>query len=150
MCRTKPIVVAMPLFLLLTTPLLVSNDGVAQAQKAGPGSTTQFAFLELDSVFMGLLPSAQGGDAFADRGRRAEQGVVGEPLVGQVFRHVVGATFGQRLLDGRHLLDVARFLPVVAVVRQGGVAGEGAPVDRLRRLDIVADAGRDHVADEEA
>jgi hypothetical protein len=56
----------MPLFLLLTTPLLVSNDGAAQAQKAGPGSTTQFAFLELDGAFMGLLPSAQGGDAFAD------------------------------------------------------------------------------------
>jgi hypothetical protein len=59
-------VAALPLFLLLATPLLVSNDGMALAQKAGPGSTTQFAFLDLDGNIVGLLPSAQGGDASAD------------------------------------------------------------------------------------
>ena len=66
MYRTRPIVAAVPLFLLMATPLLVSNDGVALAQKAGHGSTTQFAFLDLDGNIVGLLPSAQGGDASAD------------------------------------------------------------------------------------
>src|SRR5476651_864116 len=92
---------------------------------------------------------APGGDAVAHFRRRAEQRGVGQPFVGEIFRHVVAAALGDRLFDRLHLLDVARFLPVIPVVRQERVVGERAPVHRLGGLDVVADAGRDHVADEE-
>jgi hypothetical protein len=67
MYRTRFIVAALPLFLLVTTPMLVSHDGQAQGQGKGGGPATfQLAFLELDGVITGLLPSAEGGNAFAD------------------------------------------------------------------------------------
>ena len=45
--------------------------------------------------------------------------------------------------------SVTGFLPI-PVVRQLSIMGEGAPVDRPGGIDVVVDAGRNHVADEKS
>jgi hypothetical protein len=59
-----------------------------------------------------------------------------------------GRLSGDRLLDGRHLVDVAGLLPVGAVVRQQGVMHEPATQQRLCRFHIFRNADRQHVADQ--
>ena len=135
------------------SPLPVLHGERGHHANAANISSNAFIWLPAaeDGTRMGVrMPAAyQASSSSRTRAGRPEQRAVGEPRVGQVFRHVVHALLGDRLLDRLHLLDVAGFLPVVAVVGQQRVVGERPAVDGLGRLDVVADAGRDHVADEE-
>ena len=90
-----------------------------------------------------------GFDFFADLVCGAEQGDVFEPAVGEHFGDVFAAVFVDGFFDIQHFLFVAGFFPVVAVVRQEGVAGQGAAVDGFGGGEVVADAGWDHVGDHE-
>ena len=56
----------------------------------------------------------------------------------------------KRGLDRLHLFLIAGVLPIVAVVRQRHVPLQGLAVAGARRLDVVVDDRRDHVADPEA
>src|SRR5208282_6132370 len=80
------------------------------------------------------------------RGRAAER-VVGDPAVRQIARNVVASVLGEGLLDRRHLLTVAGFLPIIAVVRQEHIAFESAAMQRQRGAFVLGDADRQHVAD---
>jgi hypothetical protein len=79
----------------------------------------------------------------------AGERVVGNPAVGQVFWDVVAAVFGESPFDRPHLLAVSGFLPIIAVIRQKRVALEPAAMQRQRRTFVIANAHRQHVADQE-
>src|SRR5260370_16062697 len=57
-------------------------------------------------------------DAIAHFGGRAEEGVVGEPAVGQEFGDVVAAVVGDGPLAGRPLLGIAGLPPAGASIWQ--------------------------------
>ena len=124
----------------------------AQA-KAAKISSTAFSWLPVaeDGTRIGVVTPASRHAATPSRtAGRAEQRRVGEPAVAhQATGCRSGGPRRSAVSIAVHLLDIAGFLPVVAVVRQHRVAGQRAAVDRLGRLDIVGDAGRDHVGDEE-
>ena len=96
---------------------------------ANAANISSIAFIWLpaadDGTTMGVrMPAAyQASSSSRTRLAGPEQGAVGEPRVRQVFRHVAHALLGDRRLDRLHLLDVAGFLPVVAVVRPAARSG---------------------------
>ena len=88
-------------------------------------------------------------EAFENRGCGAEQRGIREPGIREQSWDALSIAFLERPLDGFHFLDVASFLPIVSVVRESHVAAQCAAVDGRRCFDVVRNAGRNHVANEE-
>src|SRR6187200_2979081 len=94
----------------------------------------------------GCLP---GLDSLADPRCGTEQRDIRKPAIGEEARHIVASVLSYCALYCGHLLDVAGLLPVVPVIRQERIVDQVLSADCPRRLDVVADAGRQHVADKE-
>src|SRR5215471_19590303 len=95
------------------------------------------------AAYHASMPSRTSGGAAVERD-------LGEPAVGHESGDLLLLPRGQDLPNRLHLVFEACLDPVVLVVGQLDVAREGPTVHGGGRASVGVDAGRHHVADEEA